>query len=83
MFSTSIIPMISPEGLNTGMEFLRAALEVKVIAVPGSFFDINPGKRMKKAGSRFNNYLRFSYGPDIKTLELGLQRLKEMVNKSR
>jgi hypothetical protein len=36
---------------------------------------------MKKAGSRFNNYLRFSYGPDIKTIETGLQRLKEMVNK--
>jgi N-succinyldiaminopimelate aminotransferase len=72
-----------PEGLNTGMEFLRAALKVKVIAVPGSFFDINPGKRIKKAGSRFNNYLRFSYGPDIKTLELGLKRLKEMVNKAK
>jgi aspartate/methionine/tyrosine aminotransferase len=70
-----------PEGLNTGMEFLRASLEVNVIAVPGSFFDINPGNRMKKAGSRFNNYLRFSYGPDIKTIETGLQRLKEMVNK--
>jgi len=68
-----------PEGLNTGMEFLRAALEVQVITVPGSFFDINPGKRMKKAGSRFNNYLRFSYGPDIKTIEVGLKRLKEMV----
>jgi len=72
-----------PEGLNTGMEFLRAALKVKVIAVPGSFFDINPGKRIKKAGSRFNNYLRFSYGPDIETLELGLKRLKEMVNKAK
>jgi len=68
-----------PGGLNTGMEFLRAALEVQVIAVPGSFFDINPGKRMKKAGSRFNNYLRFSYGPDIKVIETGLQRLKEMI----
>lgn len=70
-----------PPGLNTGMEFLRAALEVKVIAVPGSFFDINPGKRMKKAGSRFNNYLRFSYGPDIKTLETGIKRLKALVDK--
>lgn len=70
-----------PPGLNTGMEFLRAALEVKVIAVPGTFFDINPGKRMKKAGSRFNNYLRFSYGPDIKTLTIGIKRLKELVDK--
>tara|TARA_B100000131_G_scaffold307530_1_gene335857 strand:+ start:43 stop:1284 length:1242 start_codon:yes stop_codon:yes gene_type:complete len=72
-----------PDGLNTGMEFLKSALDVKVIVVPGAFFDINPGKRMKKAGSRLNNYIRFSYGPDIKTLEVGLQRLKEMVNKNK
>lgn len=69
-----------PEGINTGMGFLDAALSVKVIAVPGSFFDINPGKRIQKAGSRFNNYLRFSYGPDIETLEEGIKRLKQMVN---
>lgn len=69
-----------PDGLNTGMGFLRAALEVRVIAVPGAFFDINPGKRMKKAGSRFENYLRFSYGPDLETIEIGLARLKDMVS---
>lgn len=69
-----------PEGLNTGMDFLNESLKVKVIAVPGKFFDINPGKRMKKAGSRFNNYLRFSYGPDIETINIGLNRLKELVD---
>ena len=68
-----------PKGLNTGMDFLSAALKIKVIAVPGAFFDINPGKRMKKAGSRFENYLRFSYGPDTETIKTGLARLKEMV----
>ena len=50
-----------------------------MIAVPGEFFDVNPGKRMKNAGSRFKNYLRFSYGPDINTINKGLARLEEMV----
>jgi aspartate/methionine/tyrosine aminotransferase len=68
-----------PEGLNTGMDFFHACLEKKVIAVPGEFFDVNPGKRMKNAGSRFKNYLRFSYGPDIDTINKGLTRLEEMV----
>ena len=68
-----------PEGLNTGMDFFHACLEKKVIAVPGEFFDVNPGKRMKNAGSRFKNYLRFSYGPDIDTINKGLERLEEMV----
>jgi N-succinyldiaminopimelate aminotransferase len=68
-----------PEGLNTGMDFFHACLEKKVIAVPGEFFDVNPGKRMKNAGSRFKNYLRFSYGPDMETINKGLARLEEMV----
>ena len=31
--------------LNDGMGFFKAALEKKVIVVPGEFFDVNPGKR--------------------------------------
>ena len=34
-----------PEPLNDGMQFLKAALDEKVICVPGEFFDVNPGKR--------------------------------------
>ena len=68
-----------PEGINTGEDFLSEAMKRKVITIPGSAFDVNPGKRMKKAGSRFKNYLRLSYGPDIVSIEEGLKRLKEMV----
>jgi len=68
-----------PDGLNTGMDFFKACLERKVIAVPGEFFDVNPGKRMKNAGSRFKNYLRFSYGPDMNTIKKGLSRLEVMI----
>ena len=38
-----------PPPLNDGMGFFRAALEQKVIAVPGEFFDVNPGKRRASA----------------------------------
>ncbi|HEX7664824.1 MAG TPA: pyridoxal phosphate-dependent aminotransferase, partial [Polyangiaceae bacterium] len=34
-----------PAPLNDGMGFFRAALDKKVITVPGEFFDVNPGKR--------------------------------------
>ena len=68
-----------PEGINTGEDFLNEAMKRKVITIPGSAFDVNPGKRMKKAGSRFKNYLRLSYGPDIVSIEKGLTRLREMV----
>src|SRR4029453_8337986 len=52
-----------PPPLNDGMGFFRAALPKKVIAVPGEFFDVNPGKRRSPRGSRFRSHVRFSFGP--------------------
>ena len=46
------------------MQFFKAALEEKVICVPGEFFDVNPGKRRAGRPSRFRQYARFSFGPD-------------------
>ncbi len=66
-----------PSGLNTGMEFFRKALEHKVVVVPGEFFDINPGGRRPERPSQFKNYVRFSYGPGMETIERGLQALKD------
>ena len=51
-----------PPPLNDGMGFFRAALEQKVITVPGEFFDVNPGKRRSRRASRFRSYVRFSFG---------------------
>ena len=61
------------------MGFFRAALEQKVIAVPGEFFDVNPGKRRSRAGSRFRHYVRFSFGPAMDSLAPALDRLAELV----
>jgi aspartate/methionine/tyrosine aminotransferase len=67
-----------PAPLNDGMGFFRAALERKIICVPGEFFDVNPGKRRARA-SRFRTYVRLSFGPSMETLEKALQRLEAMV----
>jgi aspartate/methionine/tyrosine aminotransferase len=68
-----------PPPFNDGMGFFRAALEQKVIVVPGEFFDVNPGKRRRGHGSRFSSYVRFSFGPPAETVERGLARIASLV----
>jgi aspartate/methionine/tyrosine aminotransferase len=68
-----------PPPLNDGMGFFKAALQKKVIVVPGEFFDVNPGKRRATRGSRFRQYVRFSFGPSMETLQTALGRLEAMV----
>jgi N-succinyldiaminopimelate aminotransferase len=71
-----------PVPLNDGMGFFRAALDQKVITVPGEFFDVNPGKRRAGRPSRFKSYVRFSFGPAWATLDEALTRLEAMIAKS-
>src|ERR1035438_7881496 len=71
-----------PAPLNDGMGFFRAALEEKVIVVPGEFFDVNPGKRRPGRASRFKNYVRFSFGPEMASLERAVQRMERLVSRS-
>ncbi len=68
-----------PDGLNSGMEFFRAALQRGVICVPGEFFDINPGRRRFGRTSRFKNYVRFSFGPEMDTIVRGIAGLRKTV----
>jgi len=68
-----------PPPLNEGMGLFRAALEKKVIVVPGEFFDVNPGKRRTSRSSRFRHYVRFSFGPPAASLDKALDRLTELV----
>ncbi len=70
-----------PAPLNDGMGFFRAALEEKVIVVPGEFFDVNPGKRRPGHASRFKNYVRFSFGPELPSLERAIQRFERLVSR--
>lgn len=68
-----------PASLRDGMDFFRAALEHKVICVPGAFFDVDPGHRRDHIPSRLRQWVRLSYGPDMATLKLGLDRIEAMV----
>jgi len=68
-----------PGPLSDGMSLFRAALQKKVIVVPGEFFDVNPGKRRSGRASRFRNYVRFSFGPSAATVDKALDRLEALV----
>ena len=52
---------------------------ISFITVPGEFFDVNPGKRRRAGASRFRQYVRFSFGPSMATMELALSRLEQLV----
>ena len=68
-----------PASISDGMSFFRAALDRKVITVPGEFFDVDPGKRRGSRASRFRRHLRFSFGPAMPRIELALERFKELI----
>jgi N-succinyldiaminopimelate aminotransferase len=68
-----------PPGCSDGMSFFRAALEQKLIVVPGEFFDVNPGKRRSGRASRFKGYVRFSFGAPMDVLERAVQRIERLV----
>jgi DNA-binding transcriptional MocR family regulator len=54
-------------------------LDRKVIAVPGEFFDVDPGKRRGGRPSRFRNHLRFSFGPPIGQIDTALERIAALI----
>lgn len=68
-----------PEPLTDGMAFFRAALERRVICVPGVFFDVNPGRRRAQHLSRFHQHVRLSFGPAAEEVDRGLTRLEQMI----
>jgi hypothetical protein len=68
-----------PAPFNNAETFFREALKRKVMTVPGVFFDVNPGKQ-RKGESPFAQWLRFSFGPPMDNVKLGLDRLSEMLS---
>jgi N-succinyldiaminopimelate aminotransferase len=68
-----------PPSINDGMSFFKAALDRKVITVPGDFFDVDPGKRRGGRASRFRRHLRFSFGPAMAKLDTALDRIRAMI----
>jgi N-succinyldiaminopimelate aminotransferase len=68
-----------PSALDDGMKLFRAALDERVIVVPGAFFDINPGHRRVNRTSRFERHVRFSFGPAMPVLQTAVSRLQQLV----
>jgi aspartate/methionine/tyrosine aminotransferase len=67
-----------PEPLNNAKSFFWRALEQKVLTVPGEFFDVNPGQR-RRGPSPYEQWMRFSFGPPMDNMLMGLERLAKMV----
>jgi DNA-binding transcriptional MocR family regulator len=53
-----------------------------VMTIPGHLFDIHPGNFHQK-NSNFNNYIRFSFGPEEKNMIMGLERLSELIQSAK
>jgi len=70
-----------PEPLNDSLVFLEECTKHKIICVPGVFFDVNPRGLRHIAQSRCNQNVRFSYGPPMQNLIVGVKNLKELINK--
>jgi hypothetical protein len=67
-----------PPPFDDAMPFFRAALERKVLTVPGEFFDVNPGKR-RRGESPYRRWMRFSFGPPEENMLMGLDRLEALL----
>jgi aspartate/methionine/tyrosine aminotransferase len=70
-----------PAGLQNADMFFRAALQHKVMTVPGRFFDVNPGAA-KRPPLVDDGWVRFSFGPPESNIRLGLDRLTGMIRNS-
>jgi len=67
-----------PGRLSNADHFFRAALERKVMIVPGRFFDVNPDGA-RTADARYDSWVRFSFGPPIDNVAMGLERLQQLI----
>ncbi len=71
-----------PPSIRHSEDFFQAALDRKVICVPGHFFDVDPGKRRMGRPSRFRHHVRFSFGPSMEVLDEAMDRLAAMVHEA-
>lgn len=67
-----------PAPLNDADAFFHACLKKRVMTVPGHFFDIRP-YRTRPAEEPLRHWVRFSYGPDMRTVQTGVDRIRELI----
>lgn len=71
-----------PKSINEGDAFCLAALEKKVMTIPGRFFDIRPN-RERVNPEPLRHWVRFSFGPSMPILREGLDRIEKMINEKK
>ena len=71
-----------PPAINDGMRFFRAALDRKVICVPGEFFGVDPGHRRGRRQSSFRQHIRFSFGPAMDVIDRALERIAALIEEA-
>jgi hypothetical protein len=69
-----------PAPFNDGVGFFERALQLKVMTVPGEYFDVDPRKE-RQGDSPFKQWMRFSFGPPMDNMVLGLDRLQAMLDR--
>ena len=67
-----------PGKLSDADNFFYACLQKKVITVPGHFFDVRPF-RVRPTNEPYRHWVRFSYGPNRKTIQTALERIAEVI----
>ncbi|EGW33959.1 uncharacterized protein SPAPADRAFT_59370 [Spathaspora passalidarum NRRL Y-27907] len=68
-----------PGKLSNCLGFFHECLHEKVIVVPGFFFLINPQNLSHLEEVIWYNYVRISYGPEFKQLELGMDGIERIL----
>ena len=66
-----------PSPINYSDDFFKEALKHKVVIVPGHLFDIQPGQQKRE--SKFNQHIRFSFGPTEENVMMGLDRITDLI----
>ncbi|KAL6301578.1 pyridoxal phosphate-dependent transferase, partial [Sparassis latifolia] len=72
-----------PAPLNNGLTFFEELLKEKTIVIPGIFFDINPAHRRNLFNSSCHHFVRLSFGPPLKDLDMGLAAIERIVRKAK
>lgn len=70
-----------PAPLDNGLTFFEELLKEKTIAVPGIFFEINPAHRRDLFSSPCHHYVRLSFGPPMRDIEMGLDAIERVLRK--
>ncbi len=71
-----------PGKLSDADNFFYACLQKKVITVPGHFFDVRPF-RVRPTNEPYRHWVRFSYGPNRKTIQTALERIAEVIRENK